>query len=679
MAYLKKTALVTTVPATPGVPGYPGAPGKPAWVENICSGLAGGSSSGGSQHTESICFQTPLIIDVHDEYGVFIGYRVYSGCYTTTTTSGGSSGSSGSGVSYNPNPGSCLVYHPAVAPIPAVPAIPPTPAKTMTDNQAGWNAVAWSVDTMDEGTGFKFTMLPGSRGVLVALSPRKSGVPLPISALKHALLIDTTGAYVLEKGAVVARLPYPYGPVRIERTDDGRIVFSTSQSSTRRTKFYDGEILHLAVMTYQANDGIKDFDWFIASSLSQSAQVSFSARGSAVFAPDGYASVAFSASSSLELFAATAANDNQTVEFFASSHATFTPQNSASVTFPFPLLGCHAGNAFSAFADCTIPLFSVESWQEEAEFVPIDPTGVTFDFSLFMCAAVALPGSVAEVDVEFPLFSCMAANYIYGEASVGFPLFSSLSYVEEDLLAVPVIDLGILFSWFDVEIEGEATPTVTYDVTFESTMGISSTMTGSLSMLESILASLTLGGSMTGLLSLNGSIVVRLVMSDAMIAAIEGSGAVPSEQVWVLNLDSGATSRYTEYGFNSYLTLNGKQYGVADDGLYELGTANDNGDNIDASLRLAVSQLDSVKEKRQFSAYAAVASDDVMLLKVVVDGGDEYVYEARSSSTSMQTHRIDIGRGLRGTHWQFTVANNGGADFDLQSLEFRPIDGKRRV
>ncbi len=675
MAYLKKTARITVQPAEPGVPGFPGSPARPAWVENICSGSAGSSSGSGSSQTQTVCFQTPLIADVYNEAGQLIGFSINAGCYTTTTKSG----SSGSGVSYNPNPPSCLVYHPAVASIPPTPAVPPTPSKTLIDNQVGWNAVAWSVDSMDEGTGFTFTMLPGSRGVLVALSPMRDGVPLPISALKHALLIDTTGAYVLEEGAVVATLPYPYGPVRIERTDDGRIVFSTSQSSTRRTKFYDSDVLHLAVMTYQANDGIKDFEWFAANNNEQSAQVSFSARGTAVFQPDGYSSVSFSASSSLDLFAATAANVNQVIEFFASSRATFTPQTYADATVPFPLLGCHAGNAFSAYADCTIPLFSVESWQEESAFVPIDPTGVTFEFPLFMCAAVALPGSVAEVDVEFPLFSCLASNYAYGEASVSMPLFDCLAYVEEDLLSVPVIDLGILFSWFDISVEGDATPTVTYDVTFTSTMGISSTMTGSLSMLESILASLTIGGSMAGLLSLNGSIVVRLVMSDAMIAAIEGSGAVPSEQVWVLNLDSGATSRYTDYGFNSYLTLNGKQYGVADDGLYELGTSDDNGDNIDASLRLAVSQLDSVKEKRQFSAYAAVSSDDVMLLKVVVDGGTEYIYEARSSSTSMQTHRFDLGRGLRGTHWQFTVANNGGADFDLQSLEFRPIDGKRRV
>jgi hypothetical protein len=76
--------------------------------------------------------------------------------------------------------------------------------------------------------------------------------------------------------------------------------------------------------------------------------------------------------------------------------------------------------------------------------------------------------------------------------------------------------------------------------------------------------------------------------------------------------------------------------------------------------------------------YLAVASDDVMILRVEADGED-YFYEARSSSNELSNHRVDLGRGLEGVNWSFSLLNKNGADFDLESLQFVPIVKKRRI
>lgn len=659
MTYLVKTGQTEYIPGTPGTPGYPGAPARPAWVENTCS--LGNSSSVGTI-TETHCYTIPTIIDLGNG-----SYTILSGCHTTTsserTTSPGSSG-----LVYNTSPGNCLVYHPATAAIPPTPATHPTPAQIIINNRQGWNSVAWTVDTIDEGDGFKFKVKGGSRGVLIGLSQDAGNAP-SVSAFKHALLIDQNGASVLESGSVVATLPYPLGYASVERSQDGKIIFSTSESSVRLSQV-TGDDIYLAVMLYQSDDGIHSFEWYESSSLLQPAYVSMSATSSMVVANEGAASVSFYASGSAEFYP-----NNGEVEFYARAIAVFKPTILVSVNATFPAFECHAGNAFSCYVNATFPAFECSAWQEE--FTPATPNGVSATFPAFQCVGICTPGTVATVNATFPAFACKAGDK-YGDVEATFPAFVALSYAGGNMLNVEEIDLGLLFTWFDATVEGDAA-TVYYDVSITSTLGISTTFTGSLSMLGSIIATLTASTTMDGLLSMYESIVVRLINSDTSYATVEGSNAVQSEQVWVLNLDSGATSRYDNYGFNSHFVMNGKNYGVADDGIYELTGDSDAGDEIAASLKLAISQLDSVREKRSYSAYVAAASGDEMILKVVVDGGTEYTYTARSSSSAVQTHRIDIGRGLKGTHWQFTLINQNGCDFDLQSLEFLPIEGKRRI
>lgn len=668
MAYLKKTAQVTYTAGVPGVPGVPGSPASPAWTENRCS-PEGASSGGSGQNTTVVCWALPYTYE--DAQGRV--YLVTPGC-RTITSSGGSGGGS-TGVSYNPNPPSCFVYHPATAATPATPATPPTPGGISINNQAGWNSVAWTTEPIAVGQGFECRPIAGSRGVILALTTDSGTVP-NIPDIPHALFLDNSGAYVLEYGVVVATLPRSYGMVRIERNDLGQIVFATSASTSRISQLSSIHPIYVAVMLYQADDGITDFRFYDAVTTSQSASVVIAQASQLIAAPDGAASVLIEQDSEVSLFDASTASNNRRVEIYQSCETYFnaTVQNTLNIVLP-PLSVLMSDYDYSELR-IDLPALSMESGEEF--LTPSARNELLIVLPSLQVLMYALEGDVGQLEIVLPPLSMIQSEGEYGHLNIELPPLSALMFERTDEV-LNAQELLVGFSWSSIVSPDEVVEVVTYDLSAISTGTISSTSSALLTILKTVVDTAIATATSNCSINILKSIVVYAVVSDSTSSRTEGVGAVQSEQVWVLNLDNGATSQYENYGFNSYLSVGGVDYGVDEHGMYELTGDTDEGDIIDAQIRLALSRLGSVKEKSNYSTYLAVGSGDVMLLKVIVDGGTEYIYEARSSSAHVETHRVDMGRGLKGTHWQFTLMNKDGADFDLHDIEFRPLAGNRRI
>lgn len=164
---------------------------------------------------------------------------------------------------------------------------------------------------------------------------------------------------------------------------------------------------------------------------------------------------------------------------------------------------------------------------------------------------------------------------------------------------------------------------------------------------------------------------------------ITGSGyitpALDSEgMVWVVNIDTGASSQYEQYGFNSFFERDGEAYGVADNGIYRLEGDTDAGLQISALADFGKSNFGTSFKKKCPYVYLGVGSDGSMYLKVDADE-QTYVYEMRNNSEAIENHRVDVGKGLQGNYWNFTLMNRDGADFDLDSIQFEPIVSSRRI
>ncbi len=170
-------------------------------------------------------------------------------------------------------------------------------------------------------------------------------------------------------------------------------------------------------------------------------------------------------------------------------------------------------------------------------------------------------------------------------------------------------------------------------------------------------------------------------LQSVKIVATDGTEELDLDDdgmVWVVNTETGASSQYEQYGFNSFFKRDGISYGVADDGIYKLDGDDDEGANISALVNFGKSDFGISFKKKVPYFYIGIGSDGLMFLKCDVDGS-EYIYEMRSSSTDMKNHRVDVGKGFEGTYWNTTLLNKEGADFVIATVQFKPLISSRRI
>jgi hypothetical protein len=146
---------------------------------------------------------------------------------------------------------------------------------------------------------------------------------------------------------------------------------------------------------------------------------------------------------------------------------------------------------------------------------------------------------------------------------------------------------------------------------------------------------------------------------------------------WVMNISTGATSLFLDYGFNSFMNVDGVACGVAEGGIYKLQetSATVPSSGIDYGL----SNFGSSRKKRIPHFYAAVASTGKVFLRLLADGL-EAEYFALSFSDYVEPNKINVGRGIFAAYWNpMIIAPEGVSIEELDALEWAPMTFKSRV
>lgn len=139
---------------------------------------------------------------------------------------------------------------------------------------------------------------------------------------------------------------------------------------------------------------------------------------------------------------------------------------------------------------------------------------------------------------------------------------------------------------------------------------------------------------------------------------------------WTMNLTNGAVSRYTGFDFNSF----SGDYALGVDGLHNTNAVG----MVEAVLDLGKEDFGVENEKHMPACYLGAASSDAISLSVSFDD-QQFDYQARSSSETLNIHRVDPGKGLRSNWFGLTLSNPGGFDFEITSISFAPIQSNRRI
>jgi len=140
---------------------------------------------------------------------------------------------------------------------------------------------------------------------------------------------------------------------------------------------------------------------------------------------------------------------------------------------------------------------------------------------------------------------------------------------------------------------------------------------------------------------------------------------------WCLNIERAAATQYTGYDFTS---ISGN-YATGTLGFYDLASTGD----VDAHVSLGKNDFGAENLKRLPACYVGVSSDTPIELRVTTPDDEDYRYETRSISTSLQIQRIDPGKGLRANWYELSLYNTEGSDFTLASVSFAPVASGRRI
>ncbi len=340
--------------------------------------------------------------------------------------------------------------------------------------------------------------------------------------------------------------------------------------------------------------------------------------------------------------------------------ASVASQGSANL----PALQSVGGNTAYAFSSQSLPALISSATNE---YVPPGPQYGYAHLPAFTSFGYTA-GAASTGSVNIPALQSIGTNTEYAFSSQDLPALRSFGICDDALR---------LFSTSRMTSYGSLSRVQKLSLL----SNITSTSYGSLTRIQ--LLNLLSSSTSTSHGSLVGSYVLNLLSAiDSVSLILLQIGLKPvlneTSRTWVLNLDTMATSQYDDYGFHEFVTVDGKSYGLAEDGIYELIGDDDAGQDIDALIDFGRSDFGSTQKKRVPAVYLGVGSGGKLLLQADADE-QVYTYEARSYSDEIKNHRVDIGKGLVGNYWNFTLKNQNGDSFDLETIAFDPNPLTRKI
>lgn len=612
---LTKTIKQTYIPGTPGIPAQPGRPGTPARTVTV---------------TETACGYRP--INSSEQSGSFVkNEKVGYSEGAVWVPSGKSRGDSA--YEYACAKVTSQQTIPGDPGIPAQPAVPALASKVEQEFNLGWNARGRSRAEFPSGVRATFKADRTVTGAVVGLNTRYSVTGY--ADIKFAFYLSHGIAKVLEDGAEQATVgPFASGAeFRVERAN-GKVTY-----------FIDG------AQVWQSNNDAAPM--FLDAALYTG--------GDFVYDPS--------------------------IAPLSSGIASFEPLQAAGSDAPY----CYAALSLHPMAGG-----GSEIRRSVGVFEPMRAMGGDYAYGGAICtlqpleglgAAEALRPSLAICDGVLPLLTGVGSGLsgtIGGSTSQFEPLLgiaSEGSYGDSRAQLHPITGFGRALS------EEERRTLVMYS---RSGAG------GPLRAIGGLVLVLNSSATAVSVLAVTREAFLSLVSEAAALTSLGVAGrfslelfsalrsrstqgeAAEAGAVWVVNAETGATTRYENFDFNSYAKIGDTYFGCKADGIYQLDGDTDAGDPIQAMVSFGKQNFGTSALKRITNAYVGTSGEGKLFLKIIAEG-EEYIYAARSYDEHLQVQRFDTGKGLR-TNWlEFELYNADGEDFELASVEFAAVPLSRRI
>jgi len=579
-------------------------------------------------------------------------------------------------------------YYPATAEVAATPYVAPTAAEFTVWKNSGWNSHASTIGGLVVGTYLQFTVAQLTRAAILAVAaPGMEGSVY--TAFPQGILVDSNGIQVIESGVITmlqsSRLASEW--VRIYRLTDGRVVYLTQQGNFHISATVPNPAAPLVVygLLYDGYDEISSASFVtgmvttdtaatLYGSGAVSAQVatvaSMTGAGSfvAVAGEAGFSTALLTGSGEL-----TGSSRAKYIEATLTGWGALFSEADVGGSASASIMALMSLGGDYDYSLGTSSLPTMTSFGESGFFTPPILTEGYGQLPQFVGYATGYENDIGAGSSSLPTMLTLGGDYDYGVGSVTLPvMYQTGSY-------------GNLYAPDELWLISGAATASKYAQATDLVMVLNSSgdVTSTFSMTREQALAFMSSMNTTATLAIVGTFGLTLV-SDARGSSWQllqvGTEAALYEGgvVWVVNMGTGASSQYETFGFNSFFERDGVVHGVAGDGIYVIRGATDAGALIDAVAVIGKSKFGDNHKKRVNAVYIAAVSAEKMVLRVDV-GAESVYYTARNSAEDIENHRVDIGKGLSGTHWQFSIYNKNGGEFDLDGLEFTPVSLSRSM
>jgi hypothetical protein len=237
-------------------------------------------------------------------------------------------------------------------------------------------------------------------------------------------------------------------------------------------------------------------------------------------------------------------------------------------------------------------------------------------------------------------------------------------------------------------LEGELRGGAFLDGAIPGLVGELSATLGIVGRLDGTFPALT--GELSGTVQATGRADITLPALEVLWGILDGylpglSGELAQTAItvqdytaWVMNMKTGAISRYPAYAFNFLCRWHDGNYIVREDGIYLIGGEYDIDQPIEAGFTLPSTDMGVSTEKIAPRLYMQGRMDGQFAVTTMADELDP-VRSVSIIRPGVGYHRCKLPRGIRGTHLEFDVDNVSGADFEIEQVDVLVADTGRKI
>jgi len=327
-----------------------------------------------------------------------------------------------------------------------------------------------------------------------------------------------------------------------------------------------------------------------------------------------------------------------------------------SANLTLPALTCSGVMTASSVihGDMTLPIFTADGFGIAASVGEADlilpsltcigyaPAMAVMTLPILQVAGTGLCGEIGEADIELPQLIVRGTGY-------SIPVVVSTHIILPRLVAIGTGINGNV---------GNA------DLTLKSFTFIGQAYSGAIGTANLTLPMETIVASGYGEYIGEADLVLPIFKIEAFGKSILSE----TYEVYVMNLKNFAISSYEGFNYNSFCNYKNLYLGGSANGIFVLEGDDDDGTDIDATLKTGIEDLGITKLKTIVDAYIGLKAGGIYELRVITSDGNEQVYIIEDNNASIHTLKQTLAKGARARYMTLQFKNKNGSDFEGDNI-----------